>query len=145
MYPNLAKSLGACLPPPSYFTNLKNKKTRVFGRYLILIIPNGSSYYYYYFRIREALVLRVYWGKKRLENHHFRLNKKSQRTSDFIGGYLIYFYFFCENHGYMSGSILWFFWEPTIMNIKNRFNNHRGLFVFLITAQHWTIILYGFN
>jgi hypothetical protein len=72
LYPNLAKSSGACLPPPSNFTNLKNKKTRVFGRYLILIIPNGSSFYYY-FRIREALVLRVYWGKKRLENHHFRL------------------------------------------------------------------------
>lgn len=45
--------------------------------------------FYYYFRIREALVLRVYWGKKS-QRPPFLVIKKNQRTSDFIGDYLIF-------------------------------------------------------
>jgi hypothetical protein len=42
-----------------------------------------------------------------------------------------------ENRGYMSELGLWFFWKTMLMNPINHHDNHQGLFLFLITMQHW--------
>ncbi len=74
----------------------KFEKQKNTGIWQVLDFDNTQWFqFYYYFRIREALVLESLLGEKESENHHFRLNKKSQRTSDFIGGYyFILFLFF---------------------------------------------------
>jgi hypothetical protein len=49
-------------------------------------------------------------------------------------GYMIYFQFF-ENHDYIPKSNLWIF-RTMVLNHNFFHDNHRGMFLFIMTAEH---------
>jgi hypothetical protein len=110
-----------------------------------MVIPLPGSRFFEYFRIRELSIL-ILW-KIKIKELLVPIISKIFKSLWFSWKNLVFEWLFdfhsLKNHGYIFKTKSLVFLKILLMNPKNHLDIHHGLFLFLITMQHWSKLVLG--
>jgi hypothetical protein len=110
-----------------------------------MVIPIPGSRFFEYFRIRELSIL-ILW-KIKIKELLVPIISKIFKSLWFSWKNLVFEWLFdfhsLKNHGYIWKPNLWFFWKFYLWIQRTTLIFIMGMFLFLITMQHWSKLVLG--